>query len=210
MKYVRNSNVFERIDTEEKAYWLGFLYADGYINQDTGEITIGLGEKDKEHIVKFQQFLQTDAPFKDKINNGGHPYRYFRIYDKIMSQDLYKQGLYSKKSLSLKPSFIMEPKFYVAWTRGLFDGDGSIFPVKNSKKSIRYRIDLIGTQPILKKVQEIWQIERKLDYSRSVPKFVICSKTQVNQILHLLYDDAKIYLDRKKNLAEEAIQINLL
>lgn len=29
-KYRVNVNFFENIDTEEKAYWLGFLYADGY------------------------------------------------------------------------------------------------------------------------------------------------------------------------------------
>ena len=27
-----NKNVFDTIDTEEKAYWLGFIYADGYLN----------------------------------------------------------------------------------------------------------------------------------------------------------------------------------
>ena len=41
-KYDRNSNVFEKIDTEEKAYWLGFLYADGYINEEHNFITLVL------------------------------------------------------------------------------------------------------------------------------------------------------------------------
>lgn len=34
MKKVRtiaNFNIFDKIDSEEKAYWLGFIYADGII-----------------------------------------------------------------------------------------------------------------------------------------------------------------------------------
>ena len=30
-KYNVNDSYFEKIDTEHKAYWLGFIYADGYI-----------------------------------------------------------------------------------------------------------------------------------------------------------------------------------
>ena len=32
-KYVYNKDYFEKINTSEKAYWLGFLYADGCITR---------------------------------------------------------------------------------------------------------------------------------------------------------------------------------
>lgn len=209
MKYYRNSNVFEKIDTEEKAYWLGFLYADGYVDPERGEIILGLADKDKEHIDKFRLFLETNAPYKDKINNQKKPYRFFRLYDKKLCEDLEKQGLYRKKSLTLEPKMIIPNEFLIAWSRGLFDGDGSIFSQKNSKNSIRYRIDLMGTEPILNYVMNLWQISKKLDRNRTVPKFVVAGKREVNRILHLLYDDATIYLDRKYNLSRTAIESNL-
>ena len=209
MKYYRNSNVFEKIDTEEKAYWLGFLYADGYVDPERGEIILGLADKDKEHIDKFRLFLETNAPYKDKINNQKKPYRFFRLYDKKLCEDLEKQGLYRKKSLTLEPKMIIPNEFLIAWSRGLFDGDGSIFPQKNSKNSIRYRIDLMGTEPVLNYVMNLWQISKKLDRNRSVPKIVVAGKREVNRILHLLYDDATIYLDRKYNLSRTAIESNL-
>ena len=209
MKYYRNSNVFEKIDTEEKAYWLGFLYADGYVDPERGEIILGLADKDKEHIDKFRLFLETNAPYKDKINNQKKPYRFFRLYDKKLCEDLEKQGLYRKKSLTLEPKMIIPNEFLIAWSRGLFDGDGSIFPQKNSKNSIRYRIDLMGTEPVLNYVMNLWQISKKLDWNRSVPKIVVAGKREVNRILHLLYDDATIYLDRKYNLSRTAIESNL-
>ncbi len=209
MIYERNSKVFEKIDSEEKAYWLGFLYADGYVDPERGEITLGLAEQDKEHIIKFQNFLETNVPYKDKINNQGKPYRYFRIYDRQICSDLEKQGLYRKKSLTLQPKMIMPNELLIHWSRGLFDGDGSIYPQKNGANSIRYRINLIGTEDILNFVMNLWQINKKLDRNRSVPKFVVAGKREVNKILHLLYDDATIYLDRKYELFKIAIEKNL-
>ena len=44
--YYLNENYFEKIDTEEKAYWLGFIYADGYITGD--KLGISLAKCDKE------------------------------------------------------------------------------------------------------------------------------------------------------------------
>ena len=48
---------FEKIDTEEKAYWLGFLYADGSVGSKDDRIELGLAEKDFHHIEKFRDFI---------------------------------------------------------------------------------------------------------------------------------------------------------
>ena len=52
-KIFLNSNIFNIIDTEEKAYWLGFLYADGSIYKDLKgkyRFELGLQQKDLEQI----------------------------------------------------------------------------------------------------------------------------------------------------------------
>lgn len=56
IKYTFNENIFSIIDNEEKAYWLGFLYADGYLT-DQGLFGCALQEKDKAHLNKFLTFL---------------------------------------------------------------------------------------------------------------------------------------------------------
>lgn len=48
---------FEIIDTEEKAYWLGFLYADGSVSSSEDKIELGLAEQDMHHIEKFRDFI---------------------------------------------------------------------------------------------------------------------------------------------------------
>ena len=50
-----NIHYFDSIDTEEKAYWLGFLFADGAITQynHSYDIELSLKIDDKEHVEKF-------------------------------------------------------------------------------------------------------------------------------------------------------------
>ncbi len=47
-----DKNMFKKIDSEEKAYWLGFLEADGCIHGGEGDyrIEIGLAEKDFHYL----------------------------------------------------------------------------------------------------------------------------------------------------------------
>jgi len=49
LKYSTNQILMNNIDTEEKAYWLGFFYADAYNKESTGQIIIELQERDKDH-----------------------------------------------------------------------------------------------------------------------------------------------------------------
>lgn len=53
-------NIFETIDTEEKAYWLGFLYADGYVSK-YNQIEVALSLEDEEHLHKLKRFVNTNT-----------------------------------------------------------------------------------------------------------------------------------------------------
>ena len=86
-KYKYNKDYFEKIDTSDKAYWLGFLYADGCINRyykndklKSMTLELGLSYKDKEHLEKFKQCLDTNIPIFEKINKlNGQEYKSVRI-----------------------------------------------------------------------------------------------------------------------------------
>ena len=57
-KYLHNEDFFENIDTEEKAYWLGFMFADGWIADYSNRLGqdhfgISVSEKDESHLKKF-------------------------------------------------------------------------------------------------------------------------------------------------------------
>lgn len=68
-----DEHVFDKIDTEEKAYWLGFLYADGCITSTGNRIELQIGRVDLEHLVKFHSFLKCETKIcfipKNKYSN---------------------------------------------------------------------------------------------------------------------------------------------
>jgi hypothetical protein len=65
-----NRHIFDVIDTPEKAYWLGFIIADGYLNDNKNMLRIKLGNKDKCHLEKFIKFLDGDlSMLKSEIHN---------------------------------------------------------------------------------------------------------------------------------------------
>ena len=48
-----NSTFFDIINTQEKAYWLGFLSADGYLRKDGSTVQLTLAVKDSEHLQQL-------------------------------------------------------------------------------------------------------------------------------------------------------------
>ena len=91
--------IFETIDTEEKAYWLGFLYADGSVGSTDNRIELGLAEKDLRHIEKFRDFIGIKNKISYRASTKSYRYAFKSISCKA---DLIKQGCIPKKSLILK------------------------------------------------------------------------------------------------------------
>lgn len=118
-KFAVNESYFEKINSFNKAYWLGFLFADGYNRYS--EITINLHSKDIQHLEKFKNALSSEHKIRQ------HPSRNiatFKFRSLKMGKDLYNLGCIKNKSLIMdKPSNIKE-KFLPAFIRGYFDGDG--------------------------------------------------------------------------------------
>jgi len=97
-KYKVNENYFEKIDTEEKAYWLGFLYADSNVRIHKGRsgiLKLKLKQSDKQHIEKFNKCLNSNYPIKDgleilKVKNREYKcyYSVLCIYNTKIVKDL--------------------------------------------------------------------------------------------------------------------------
>jgi len=60
IKYHFKEDIFEKIDTAEKAYWIGFLYADGYLMAASNSFGVTLQQLDKKHLENFAKFLELD------------------------------------------------------------------------------------------------------------------------------------------------------
>lgn len=206
-KYTLNQNVFKTIDTEEKAYWLGFLYADGYVN-DNG-IELALKKNDRSHVEKFQQFLETDIPIKDKVcrlNDKHFISSRLNIACKSLSTDLIKLGCFNNKSLILKfPTEEQVPNHLIHhFMRGYFDGDGTVFTAKpaiGNGTKLQRGVEILGTKEFLDSyMKHLYDIGvNKTLYHMHGQAFGSrhMGNNQVQIIYDFLYRDATIYLDRK-------------
>lgn len=127
--YCFNENYFKSIDSSEKAYWLGFIYADGYVTGN--KFGIALSVVDINHLMKFKESIQSSYPIKTYFSSL--PYKsieYCRMIlnSKSFVSDLKDKGVIYNKSLVIEfPSEeILNKKFYKDFIRGYFDGDGSL------------------------------------------------------------------------------------
>lgn len=211
----RNSLFFHKIDSPEKAYWLGFLYADGYVNEKTHSIRINLQKKDEEHLRKFLLAIEANnTPIKhskketeDKIYEGS----YIAFGDKQMVTDLVSKGCVQNKSLILKfPSEKIVPHNLLHhFVRGYFDGDGTIWYAIKPPNNLKYfNFGLLGTKDFLQGVQNFLnKASLKLEDKETHCSLNICGNRNIENIFSILYKDSheSIELTRKREKFDELI-----
>lgn len=129
-QYTLNDNYFDKIDSENKAYFLGLLYADGHNNTSKGIVTIHLQVRDRQILDKFNDELETNKPllFINRQKDSYKDLYRLNIVSKHMSNRLCELGCVYKKSLILKfPTRKQVPNHLLRhFIRGYFDGDGHI------------------------------------------------------------------------------------
>lgn len=198
--YPRDEFYFNKIDSDEKAYWLGFLYADGCVHSNNNEISINI--TDKEHIEKFQKAIKAinhkPTITNDKRFENAKTLYQFSIKDKQLHQDLIKWGCVPQKSLIIEkiPNI---PRDYVShFLRGYFDGDGSLHYLQGTNN---YRISFVGTEAFLADIQKELQtnVSFKNNNTGKAYTLQIAGRKQVERILNYLYQDSRpeTRLDRK-------------
>ena len=206
-KYQYQQDIFEIIDTTEKAYWLGFLAADGcnYQREHNASIILNVHQKDMEHLNKFKQFCNTNTEIKSYIGYEGFsnqtPMCKIVLNSKKISNDLIDKGIIPNKSLILQPPNISE-QFYKPFILGYFDGDGSI---SKTSQYNNYSISIQGTKEILTWICQVlnWDanLEKRDINSTHNSYYIRCGGTnKPYQILNQLYNSCEIHLDRKFNI----------
>ena len=125
-----NEHIFDSIDTEEKAYWLGFMFADGFVLSNDNTIGLDLAEKDFTHLEKFRLFLNFIGNLKVTNTNFPNVKRVrLEFSSKYMKQILISYGCIPKKSLTLNfPNINIFNNIELIrhFIRGYVDGDGCL------------------------------------------------------------------------------------
>jgi len=207
-KYFFNEDFFENIDTEVKAYFLGLLFADGYNNEEESKVSLGLIDKDKHILQRFQKEIGHNGElyFKERSlkNPNWQDINTLSLNSKKLSSDLAKLGCTQKKTFIIKYPELRED-LNRHFIRGYFDGDGwSDF----DKKGV-LRFEMVGTKEFLTTVQEI--LIKDLDLSKTklhqrhinrdnnIRRLTYGGKYLKDLLPPYLYKDSTISLDRKRN-----------
>lgn len=208
-KYYHNVDYFEKIDNEHKAYWLGFLFADGYIvdhDHIYGEDKFGisLAEKDKEILELFKKDLQATNPIHTyERKEKGQPLSRLLLTSQKTVNDLINKGCVKKKSLILCPPKNVPEELIPHFIRGFFDGDGCIAKGKNNRspstENFSYKVEFTTTKEMADWLQSYFNMGsvRKEPRREKTYYFSFGGHRQVLSFYHQLYDNATIYLERK-------------
>ena len=134
---------FHTIDTETKAYWLGFIAADGTVSLSGRhhDIRIDLQPRDLHWLERFRDLV---APGMKITKHGGRSFS-LGIGSQKMVCDVIQYGIGPRKSYTLCWPLIPEP-FSIPFLLGYFDGDGT-FTKRINRPG--YQWSLLGTLPFL-------------------------------------------------------------
>lgn len=203
--YSFNESYFKIIDSKEKAYWLGFIYADGYV---TGKnLGIALSVVDKTHLMKFKENIESTYPIYTYFSSSSYKsIQYCRMIlnSENLVRDLKNKGVVNNKSLIIKfpNEKILNKSFYKDFIRGYFDGDGSLIL---SRHSINFKI--CGTKEFLEKLIEIFNEVSDYEFKSKLFKrnkdeknnyyLSYGGKNKTLSIMNYLYHNSEIYLERK-------------
>ena len=191
-----NINAFENIDTEEKAYWLGFMYADGYVSKKRNEVSFSI--KELYHIERFKRFLNINNKIQKKIKDNKFVIYSISFRLKKIKEDLINNGCVPNKSKILVfPNEYQVPRNLLNhFIRGYIDGDGCITTSNNGKG---ISLEILGSKEFLLGLTKIdlFKINKLYSFNHSDIKRVSYSGSKAMNALKYIYNNATIYLERK-------------
>lgn len=219
-KHTINERIFERIDTPEKAYWLGFITADGCITDDKKDRKAGytyhyhrlsfiLSRKDRCLLEAFRHFISAETiPIKNiEVFVRGKKYLQssIRIASNLMARDLMAHGVVPRKSTKENPPIDIPDYLIRHFIRGEFDGDGCVTYSKE------VRVTIVGSRKLmcwLKDQIGFGYIHRDKK-SSELYSYNIYSRNECLQFYHKIYEGATIYLERKESVFHHIPGLNV-
>lgn len=224
MKYKIDSNMFEKIDSNEKAYFLGWLFSDGNVYLGAKRFTISLTLVESDKCVLDYLNSKIYSPLKKlaykkeriKFSKGKEylckPCYKLQIDNKKMCSDLISLGCVPQKSKTLRlPTFDMVPEsFFPHFLRGYFDGDGCAIKPSNKQKT---GVFIFSSRDFCLELQkfltERLDIQCSFSVGRGCCKVSLCSKLSVLKFYNYIYEGGGFSLERKKKKIELGLNMAL-
>lgn len=218
-KRIHNSEFFENIDNPLKAYFIGFIFADGWVvckeQKRTYEFGMELQSRDSYVLEKLnevlggQDIIRHKAP-REKVILGsqvahGGPTDVLRVDSKQLVNNLIKNGIVPNKTLCNTFPAVDDSLFF-DFLRGYIDGDGCFY--KN--KGHVYMHITSATEDVLRYIQDKLQrrgIKTQIYCGNSRKYRLMCTNfdSMKKLVNSLYYDDGLFFLRRKYDCIKHLI-----
>lgn len=202
---------FDNIDTEEKAYFLGFIFADGSISND--EFFLDINEKDIEILLRIREEIHSNCKITTR-KKGNSMMSRIAIKNKVFCSSLSQYGIIENKTkmTSHLPVEKIPTIFYKDFLRGLIDGDGWVIKTKQNLYKIGYVTQYYSTaldfvEMLNSLLEEKWK-NKILTPKDRYAIVNIQKQSIVKQVALVLYKGNKICLSRKFQMAQEIFDSN--
>ena len=208
-KYLLNENYFEKIDNQNKAYWLGFLIADGYNSGNFIRVDI----QDEGHLEKLRNdiFINNDMPIRTKINKiNNKTIYYITLQSKKIVSDCEKLGIVKRKSFLTEYPEISD-EYDKDFIRGLFDGDGCLTYSMDGNYR-RYTFTIVGNKSLIESVRNrLLKLKINIGFrkTKSIYEIYIRGNRQIIKLLKWLYNNNEINMKRKEEKYQDMIKWDL-
>jgi len=205
--YNLNETYFNDIDSKEKAYWLGFIFASGSLVPRSASyaMQVVVAGQDKTHIQAFAEAVSSEAPIFEREDGVLHT----RFYSKLMFADLEKHGLKLGKWYELDMPVFNSVEFVRSFILGYMDGK-STFGEKRISLEIAGPYNLLsGMNQVFKEAVGISLNLKKIDTKENGQtryQLSSFSKYNVIRLLQWLYCDQPITLKRKEDVFHSYFQ----
>nr|WP_145401689.1 LAGLIDADG family homing endonuclease [Paenibacillus xylanexedens] len=220
--YSFNKNYFDQINTEDKAYWIGFIWCDGYVckrersGRTSYEFKLDLAAEDEEHLYKLRNALDANYEIKKYIFKNSflnnQAVRRLYICNKYFASQLHEDYGLEANRKNIDKLISKIPKELIRhFIRGVLDADGSLNSsiVKDHGK-LRYKaqLDFTTYQEICMFINnhffeagltnQLMKITtRHDDRDGECRRISFSGNEQVPRLITYLYYNSNTYLDRK-------------
>ncbi|WP_036096581.1 DNA-binding protein [Leptospira weilii] len=220
--YNVNDTYFSLIDSQKKAYYLGWLITDGWVNgiirnkdkvYKSNKIGLKIKIEDVDVLEDFKRELETDSPIKyfkksppqllkNKITGKTSIIKAGRqvgleVYSYQMQLDLSNYGVVPKKTYTVSFPKKLPEKYYPGFIAGVISGDGCVYLHKKHKRGSLLQCNIAGNLGLLKVIRKI--LIKNIGFNTD-KKILKCNSSVNLYLLNLSQTETvKLYYWLKKN-----------
>lgn len=193
-----NHSFFNVIDSEIKAYLLGFIFGDGNVCKKQNSISVGVSKSD----FYITELMQKHLNSKIKIHTTD-THSIYSVTSEILKRDLKDKGVIPNKTYEGMCIRNVPEEFYPHLIRGFFDADGCVYKSGKTRRIVEFTCSSLEFLEEIKRyftknnIISIITLDKKKENRIQIYRLKIFRASESEKLFNLMYCNSSYYLERK-------------